>query len=53
MNWNLDPFYTNEDDWNKDLEALKSLIPVLEAFEGKLNNFDNFKVLYCDFISMV
>ena len=43
MNWNLDPFYTNEDDWNKDLETLKSLIPVLEAFKGKLNNFDNFK----------
>ncbi|MCR1808874.1 oligoendopeptidase F [Haploplasma modicum] len=40
--WNLTEYYKNESDWNKDLEQLKSLIPVLEGFQGKLNDYNNF-----------
>jgi len=41
-NWNLQEFYKNEEDWAKDLETLKALVPKLAEFEGKLNNFDDF-----------
>lgn len=40
--WNLDQFYTNEQDWQKDLELFKENIPKLAAFKGKLGEYDNF-----------
>ncbi|HHW79408.1 MAG TPA: oligoendopeptidase F [Acholeplasmataceae bacterium] len=40
--WKLDQFYTNEEDWTKDLELFKTKIPVLATFKGKLSNFDDF-----------
>lgn len=42
MNWNLEQFYKDENKWNDDLELLKSYIPKLENFKGKLKDFDNF-----------
>ena len=41
--WNLEQFYTNEQDWNKDLEVFKTKIPELANFKGRLGNFDDFK----------
>ncbi len=40
--WKLDQFYTNETDWNNDLEQFKSTITTLASFKGKLGNFDSF-----------
>ena len=41
-NWNLKEFYENEENWGKDLEELKSLVPELASYEGKLNDFNEF-----------
>lgn len=44
--WNLNEYYTNEKDWFKDLESLKTFIPKLASYEGKLNNYEDFLAFY-------
>src|SRR5690554_444660 len=45
-NWNLDEFYKNEEDWKKDLEKLKSLIPTLASYRDKLSNYEDFLAFF-------
>ena len=44
--WNLDEYYVNNKDWFNDLETLKSFIPKLASYQGKLNNYDDFSSFY-------
>ncbi|VEU81174.1 oligoendopeptidase F [Haploplasma axanthum] len=44
--WNLNEYYVNEKDWHKDLETLKSYIPKLASFQGKLGNYNDFLEYY-------
>ncbi len=43
MNWNLDVFYKNEEEFNKDLKLLDEKLPTFTSFKGKLNQFEVFK----------
>ena len=43
MNWNLNCFYTDESDFNKDFESLDSLFKEFLTFKGNLHLFDTFK----------
>lgn len=43
MNWNLDGFYQNEKDYEKDFESLGHLIQEFVKFKGTLHEFENFK----------
>ena len=40
--WNLSVYYQNEKDWHNDLETLKTYIPKLASYQGKLNDFESF-----------
>lgn len=35
--WAVEDLYACDDDWKKDLEKIKSLLPQLESYQGKLN----------------
>lgn len=40
--WAVEDLYASDEDWKKDLEKLKGMIPDIEAFQGKLGeNADN------------
>lgn len=40
--WAVEDLYASDEDWKKDLEKLKGIIPDIEAFQGKLGeNADN------------
>ncbi len=43
MNWKLDVFYKNEDDFNADLKLLDEKMPTFTKFKGKLDQFEVFK----------
>lgn len=43
MKWNLDGFYTNEADYEKDILLLDELINAFPKFKGTLHEFKNFK----------
>ena len=34
--WAVEDLYTSDEDWKKDLENIKGMIPRFEAFQGKL-----------------
>lgn len=34
--WALEDLYSTEDDWKKDMEALKKMLPQISAYQGKL-----------------
>ena len=36
--WDTSHIYQTEDDFNKDLDFLKSQVEVLKSYKGKLNN---------------
>lgn len=44
--WNLSQFYTNEADWQRDLDALPALIDKLAAFEGTLSDPEQFNLFH-------
>lgn len=40
--WAVEDLYASDEDWKKDLEKIKGMIPDIEAFQGKLGeNADN------------
>lgn len=40
--WALEDLYVSDEDWKKDLEKIKSFLPQIEAFQGRLGeNADN------------
>lgn len=43
MHWNLDGFYTSEENYLNDLNQLDDLIKQFVQFKGKLHEFENFK----------
>lgn len=34
--WAMEDLYASDEDWKKDLEKIKSMVPQIEAFQGKL-----------------
>lgn len=34
--WAIEDLYANDEDWKKDLEKIKGMLPQIEAFQGKL-----------------
>jgi len=36
--WDLDQMYKTEEDFEKEFESVKTMLPTLEAFKGKLND---------------
>ncbi len=43
MNWKLDVFYKNEEEFNEDLKLLDEKLPGFSKFKGKLNQLEVFK----------
>lgn len=41
--WNLDEFYSNVKDYERDLNIFEKEIEKVKSFEGKLHEFDSFK----------
>lgn len=40
--WALEDLYVSDEDWKKDLEKIKGILPQIEAFQGRLGeNADN------------
>lgn len=35
--WALEDLYASEEDWKKDMERLKAMLPQIRAYQGKLN----------------
>jgi len=48
MNWNLNYFYSDEADFHKDVETIKSGINDLKKYEGKLNKISSLEQFYKD-----
>lgn len=41
-NWDLSPFYNNDEEWQKDFDELSGKLSKYEEFAGKLNDYDTF-----------
>ena len=39
--WALEDLYATEDDWKKDMETLKAMLPQISAYQGKLGESSN------------
>ena len=46
MNWNFSLIYKNEEDFQKDYEFLKGIIPTIQSFAGKLNDLNSLKEFF-------
>ena len=42
-NWNLDVFYTSNEDFEKDLKTFEGKIEAFNKFKGNLNQFESFR----------
>lgn len=46
MKWKLENLYESVRAWEKDVEALQSILNEIPKFKGKLGDFETFKTYY-------